>query len=261
MYETIITEIRGQSGWIILNREERRNSMSPVMLRELLAAFNEYEDNKELISLVLTGAGEKAFCAGMDLGGGEAMQLGPIDRHELQRVFVSLLKKIKELKKPVVARVQGLALGGGLGLMSACDIAIAADDAQFGTPEINLGLFPYIIMATLIRNTRSSKQLLELMLTGERISAAQACEIGFVNRVVERENLEQAVEEMTQKLNAKSPAILRLGRRAFYTMRDLDYEHAMEYLSAMLALNMQAEDMIEGVSAFMEKREPEWQGK
>jgi len=261
MSETIITEIRGQSGWIILNREERRNSMNPDLIRELLVALKDFEENEEVISLVLTGAGEKAFCAGMDLGGGEAMQLGPIDRHELQRVFVSLLKAIKELKKPVVARVQGLTLGGGLGLMSACDIAIAANDAQFGTPEINLGLFPYIIMATLIRNTRSSKQLLELMLTGDRISAAEACEIGFVNRVVERKNLDQAVEEMMQKLNAKSPAILRLGRRAFYTMRDLDYEHAMEYLSAMLALNMQAEDMVEGVSAFMEKREPKWQGK
>ena len=261
MYETIITEIRGKSGWIILNREERRNSMNPVMLRELLTAFKEFEDNREVISLVLTGAGDKAFCAGMDLGGGEAMQLGPIDRHELQRVFISLLKGIKELKKPIVARVQGLALGGGLGLMSACDIAIAAEDAQFGTPEINLGLFPYIIMATLMRNARSSKQLLELMLTGERISAAEACEIGFINRFVVRDQLDQSVEEMTRKLNGKSPAILRLGRRAFYTMRDLDYEHAMEYLSGMLALNMQAEDMIEGVSAFMEKREPNWQGK
>lgn len=261
MYETIITEIRGRTGWIILNREERRNSMNPAMLRELLAALKEFEENSEVISLVLTGAGDKAFCAGMDLGGGEAMQLGPIDRHELQRIFVDLLKAIKALKKPIIARVQGLALGGGLGLMSACDLVVAAEDARFGTPEINLGLFPYIIMATLVRNCRSTKPLLELMLTGERIDAREAREIGFVNRVVAPDQLDHAVEELAQKLNGKSPAILRLGRRAFYTMRDLDYEQAMEYLSAMLALNMQAEDMIEGISAFMEKREPEWKGK
>ncbi len=261
MYETIITEIRGRTGWIILNREERRNSMNPAMLRELLAALKEFEENSEVISLVLTGAGEKAFCAGMDLGGGEAMQLGPIDRHELQRIFIDLLKAMKALKKPIIARVQGLALGGGLGLMSACDLVVAAEDARFGTPEINLGLFPYIIMATLVRNCRSAKPLLELMLTGERIDASEAREIGFVNRVVVPEQLDQAVEELAQKLNGKSPAILRLGRRAFYTMRDLDYEQAMEYLSAMLALNMQAEDMVEGISAFMEKREPEWKGK
>lgn len=261
MYETIITEVRGKTGWIILNREERRNSMNPEMLRELISALKEFEDNKEVISLVLTGAGEKAFCAGMDLGGGEAMQLGPIDRHELQRTFISLLKAVKELKKPIVARVQGLALGGGLGLMCSCDLILASEEARFGTPEINLGLFPYIIMATLIRNTGSSKKLLEMMLTGEKISAARACEMGFVNQVVEKEKLDDSVEQISTMLNSKSPAILRLGRRAFYTMRDLDYEQAMEYLSGMLALNMQAEDMIEGISAFMEKREPNWQGK
>jgi len=261
MYETIILEVRGQAGWIILNREDRRNAMNPAMLRELFAALKEHEQNEAVISLVLTGAGEKAFCAGMDLGGDEAMQLGPLDRHELQRCFVDLLKNLKELKKPIIARVQGLALGGGFGLMSACDLVIASEEARCGTPEINLGLFPYIIMATLIRNTRSPKHLLELMLTGERISAEQARELGFINRVVKGEELDNVVEEVANMLNSKSPAILRLGRRAFYTMRDLDYEQAMEYLSAMLALNMQAEDMIEGITAFMEKREPHWQGK
>ncbi len=261
MYETIITEVRGKTGWIILNREERRNSMNPEMLRELIKAIKEFEDNGEVVSLVLTGSGDKAFCAGMDMGGGEAMQLGPLDRHELQRTFISLLRVIKELKKPIVARVQGLALGGGMGLMCACDIVLASEEARFGTPEINLGLFPYIIMATLIRNTGSSKKLMEMMLTGEKISASRACEMGFVNQVVEKEKLDHSVEQVSEILNSKSPAILRLGRRAFYTMRDLDYEQAMEYLSGMLALNMQAEDMIEGVSSFMEKREPVWRGK
>lgn len=261
MYETIITEVRGQTGWIILNRENRRNSMNPAMLRELITALQENEENEAVISLVLTGAGDKAFCAGMDLGGGEAMQLGPLDRHELQRSFIDLLKSLKELKKPIIARVQGLALGGGFGLMCACDLVVASEEARVGTPEINLGLFPYIIMATLIRNTSNPKRLLELMLTGEKISAEQAGDLGFINRIVKKEELDQAVEETAGMLNSKSPAILRLGRRAFYTMRDLDYEQAMEYLSGMLALNMQAEDMIEGVTAFMEKREPHWKGK
>ncbi len=261
MYETINSEVRGQTGWLTLNRIERHNSMNPAMLQELISALKELDQNEEVISLVLTGAGEKAFCAGMDLGGGEAMQLGPIDRHELQRRFIDLLKTIKELKKPIVARVQGLALGGGFGLMSACDLVVATEDSRCGTPEINLGLFPYIIMATLIRNTGSNKHLLEMMLTGEKISAEEACKLGFINRVVKREKLNDAVEEISNTLNSKSPAILRLGRRAFYTMRDLNYEQAMEYLSAMLALNLQAEDMIEGVTAFMEKREPHWRGK
>jgi len=116
-------------------------------------------------------------------------------------------------------------------------------------------------MATLIRVTNSPKLLLEMMLTGERITASRARELGFVNEVVKREELDRKVEEVAARINQKSPAILRLGRRAFYTMRDMAYEQAMEYLSGMLALNMQAEDMMEGVMAFMEKREPQWKGK
>ncbi|MEW5784449.1 MAG: enoyl-CoA hydratase-related protein [Bacillota bacterium] len=261
MYETIITEVRGQTGWITINRAERRNALNPTAVRELAAALQEMEEQKEVISLVLTGAGEKAFCAGMDLGGGEALQLSCLDRHELQRQFLELLKRMKALRKPLIARVQGAALGGGFGLMSACDLVVAAAEVQCGTPEINLGLFPYIITAVLLRATSSPKALLELMLTGERISAARAAELGFINHVVGREALDPAVDQLTAQLNAKSPAVLRLGRRAFYTARDMSYEHALEYLSGMLALNMQAEDMVEGVTAFMEKREPRWQGR
>jgi enoyl-CoA hydratase len=261
MYETIMTEVRGRTGWIILNREERRNALNPQMLCELTAALDALEADENVISLVLTGAGEKAFCAGMDLGGGEALALAPLDRVELQRRFVDLLQRIKALHKPLIARVQGTALGGGFGLACACDLVIAAEEASFGTPEINLGLFPYIIMATLFRAATSPKALLELMLTGERIPAARAAALGFVNTVVGREELDRKVDAFTAALNGKSPAVLRLGRRAFYTMRDMEYGQAMEYLSGMLALNMQAEDMIEGVAAFIEKREPRWKGR
>lgn len=261
MYETVKIEVRGQSGWVTLSREERRNALSPTAVRELTAALKMMEDDQEVISLVLTGAGEKAFCAGMDLGGGEALELSFLERHELQRQFVELLKTMKALKKPLIARVQGAALGGGFGLMSACDLVIAAEEVQCGTPEINLGLFPYIITAVLLRATGNPRALLEMMLTGERISAVRAAELGFINHVVQREALDATVEEIAGKLNAKSPAVLRLGRRAFYTAREMPYEQALEYLSGMLALNMQAEDMMEGIMAFMEKREPRWQGK
>lgn len=261
MYETIKTEIKEKTGWIILSREERRNALNPKMLQELVSALKEFDENGDVVSLVLTGAGEKAFCSGMDVGGGEALQLSFLDRHELQRDFVVLFKAIKNLKKPLVGRIQGLALGGGFGLMCACDLVIAAENVQCGTPEIKLGLFPYIIMATLIRNTNNPKLLLEMMFTGEKISISKAKEMGFVNEAVKREELDQKVDEVVEKLNSKSPAVLRLGRRAFYTMRDMEYEKALEYLSAMLSLNMQAEDMMEGVMAFMQKREPEWKGK
>ncbi len=261
MHETILAEKKGANGWITLSREERRNALNPTMLRELDSALRDYDDDAEIQSIVLTGAGEKAFCAGMDLGGGEVLQMSFLDRHELQREFIYLFKRIKSLKKPLIGRIQGHALGGGFGLMCACDLVVAAKDVQCGTPEINLGLFPYIIMATLVRVTNNQKKLLEMMYTGERISAEEAKELGFVSEVAEREELDRKVEEITEKINRKSPAILRLGRRAFYTVRDMEFEKAMEYLSGMLALNMQAEDMIEGVSAFMAKREPQWKGR
>lgn len=261
MYEAIKTEVKDKAGWITLFREERRNALNPKMLSELISALREVDQNKEVTTIVLTGAGEKAFCSGMDVGGAEVMQLSFLERHELQREFITLFKAIKDLKKPLIGRIQGMALGGGLGLMCACDIVIAVDDAKFGTPEINLGLFPYIIMATLIRAANSPRMLLEMMLSGERLSANAAKELGFINYVVKREELDAKVDEIVGKISKKSPAILRLGRRAFYTMRDLEYEKAMEYLSGMLALNMQAEDMMEGVMAFMQKREPQWKGK
>jgi enoyl-CoA hydratase/carnithine racemase len=165
------------------------------------------------------------------------------------------------LKKPLLGRINGHALGGGLGLACACDIVIAADDCRFGTPEINVGLFPYVIMATLLRFTSAPKRLLEMMLTGERVDAKEAQQLGLVNYAVPREQLDAKVDEITKKIVNKSPAILRLGRRAFYTMRDMEYEKALEYLASMLAINTMAEDVAEGIAAFLEKREPVWKGK
>ncbi len=261
MPETVKTSISEKTGWLILAREERRNALNPQMLKEISQSLREFDENRDVMSIVLTGSGEKAFCAGMDLGGDEAVQLSPLERHEVQRQFLDLFRIIKGLTKPLVARVNGVALGGGFGLMCACDIVIAPDDIQCGTPEINLGLFPYVIMATLIRSTTNPKKLLEMMFTGNRISATEAKSLGFINEVVKREELDNKINEITDQLNKKSPAILRLGRRAFYTMRDMEYDKALEYLSGMLALNMQAEDMLEGIMAFMQKREPEWKGK
>jgi enoyl-CoA hydratase/carnithine racemase len=184
-----------------------------------------------------------------------------LDRHEEQRKFAELFKVIKNLKKPLLGRINGHALGGGLGLACACDIVVSADDCRFGTPEINVGLFPYVIMATLLRSTSAPKRLLEMMLTGERVDAREAQQLGLVNHVVPGEQLDAKVDEIAGKIASKSPAILRLGRRAFYTMRDMEYEKALEYLSSMLAINTMSEDVAEGIAAFLEKRDPEWKGK
>jgi len=261
MYQTIVTEIRGKAGIITLSREERRNAISPTMVVELFDALKKYDDDPNVLAIVLTGAGSKAFCAGADFGEAVSATASLLDRHEEQRKFAELFKVIKGLQKPLLGRINGHALGGGFGLACSCDIVIAAEDCQFGTPEINVGLFPYVIMATLLRSTSAPKKLIEIMLTGERLDAREAQQLGLVNHVVPREQLDAKVDEITKKITSKSPAILRLGRRAFYTMRDMEYEKALEYLSSVLAINTMAEDVAEGISAFLEKREPYWKGK
>lgn len=261
MYQTITAEVKNKIARVTLSREERRNALSGVMIAELLDIFKKYDDDPEVLAIVLTGAGDKVFCAGADLGESVSAPASFLNRHEEHRKFAELFKIIKSLKKPLIGRINGHAFGGGFGLASACDIVIASEDVQFGTPEINVGLFPYTIMATLLRFTSAPKRLLEMMLTGERISAREAQQLGLVNYVVPREQLDAKVNEIREKLIKKSPAVLRIGRRAFYTMRDMEYEKALEYLVSMLTINMMAEDMVEGIAAFMEKREPVWKGK
>jgi enoyl-CoA hydratase/carnithine racemase len=261
MYQTIVTETKGRAGIITLCREERRNAISPTMTIELLDALKKYDDDRNVVVIVLTGAGSKAFCAGADFGEAMSPTASLLDRHEEQREFAELFKVIKGLRKPLLGRINGHALGGGLGLACSCDIVVAAEDCQFGTPEINVGLFPYVIMATLLRCASAPKKLIEMMLTGERLDAREAQQLGLVNHVVPREQLDAKMDEIIKKITGKSPAILRLGRRAFYTMRDMEYEKALEYLSSVLAINTMAEDVVEGISAFLEKREPHWKGK
>jgi len=261
MYQTLVTDVNKNIVVITMSREDKRNTISPTMMSELLDAFQKYDDDPKITVIILTGSGNKIFCAGADFGESISTNNSLIDRYEGQRKFAELFKLITALKKPLLGRINGHAMGGGLGLVAACDDVVSADDCRFGTPEINVGLFPYIIMATLLRFTSSPKRLLEMMLTGERIKAKDAEQLGIVNHVVPREQLDMKINEIADKIATKSPAILRLGRRAFYTMRDMEYEKALEYLASMLAINTMAEDVTEGITSFLEKREPIWKGK
>lgn len=261
MYQTIVTETKDKAGVITLSCEERRNAISLAMIVELFDALKKYDEDPNILAIVLTGAGSKVFCAGADFGEAISATTSLLDRYEEQRRFAELFKVIKGLRKPLLGRINGHALGGGFGLACSCDIVVAAEDCRLGTPEINVGLFPYVIMATLLRSTSAPKRLIEMMLTGERLDAKEAQQLGLVNHVVPREQLDAKVDEITKKITSKSPAILRLGRRAFYTMRDMEYEKALEYLASVLAINTMAEDVAEGITAFLEKREPQWKGK
>lgn len=261
MYETIILEKTNEKGIITLNRPDKRNSISPKMTEEILDALEKHDKDPNVKVVIITGSGDKSFCAGGDLAPDPSGPQSFLDRYESSRKFAEIFRVLERYTKPTVARINGDALGGGFGLAVACDISIAVDTARLGTPEINVGLFPYVIMATLIRNTSNPKKLLEMMLTGERISAKEAQELGFINYVVPPEKLDVKVNEIVEKLLSKSPAILRLGKRAYYTARELEFSKSLELLSSMLSLNTMAEDLIEGVSAFLQKRKPEWKGR
>jgi enoyl-CoA hydratase len=248
-------EVTGAQARLTIDRESARNALSPDVVAGLTELIARAEADPEVRSIVLTGAGEKVFCAGGDLGGlsGDGFLAG----HDGRRGYGQLLLRLQSCVKPTVARVNGHALAGGLGLMLACDFAVAADSAGFGTPEIDRGLFPMMVIAMLQRHL-GRRRALQLVLLGERLTAAEAMAWGLVNQVVPAAQLDEATHALAAKLAGKSKAILALGKRAFLAAEDLPLPNAMELLAANLSLNVMAEDAAEGVTAFMQKRPPKW---
>lgn len=256
-YSNLGVETRGEATVITINRPDARNAINPEVMKEMIAALGEAEAD-ESAAVVITGAGDKAFCAGGDLGG--ATPGGFIEQHLDRGLFSELMVKMRRHPKPVIASVNGLALGGGFGLALATDLIVASEGAEFGTPEINLGLWPYVITA-FIKHSLPSKVALEMMMRGKRISAAEGERWGFVNQVVPADKLEAATDEVVSDLAAKSPIVLRLGKNSFYAAQDLATEDALRYLESQLTIGLQVEDVAEGVQAFFQKRKPEWKGR
>jgi enoyl-CoA hydratase/carnithine racemase len=244
---------------LTINRPERRNSLSWSVVGELRQRVAECRADPAARVLVLTGAGDKAFCAGADLGG-MAAGAGYLDLHDARGDLAMLFRELWALGKPTIARVRGFALAGGMGLALACDLVVASDDAQFGTPEINVGLWPYMITVPLVRSM-PPKKALELMMSGRRIGADEADRIGFVSRVVAVDELDGAVDELAASLASKSPAIMRMGRDSFYAVWDQAADEALRYLHPLLTITTGTEDSAEGITAFIEKRAPEWKGR
>jgi enoyl-CoA hydratase/carnithine racemase len=258
-YQSLLYEVADGAARITINRPDRRNALSWSLVRELRDAFAAAKADPEAHVCVLTGSGERAFCAGADLDEmtGSADHVG---LHDSRGELAALFRDLYALGKPTIARVRGYALAGGFGLALACDLVVAADDAIFGVPEVDVGLWPHMVTVPLIRSM-PPKVALELMLTGRRVDAAEAERIGFVSRVVPVADLDQHVDELVATLAAKSAAVVKLGRDAFYAVWDQDVDVSLRLLQAALTVTASTEDAAEGVQAFREKRPPTWRGR
>ena len=256
----VLLQVRDGVATVTLNRPEQRNPLSTGMLRDLLAALAWCRETAGVRVVVLTGAGDRAFCAGADLASFRA-GVPELERHHGRRLIVELLLLAQDLGRPLIGRVNGHALAGGFGLACACDLLLAVESATFGTPEIQVGLWPAMIQAVLARNL-PRKVLLEMELLGGRWSARRLHELGLVNRLAASlDELDAVTADVAGRLARLSPAVLRVGRDSFYRQQDMEFRAALEYLHSQLTVVTLTEDAKEGATAFLEKRAPEFRGR
>lgn len=258
-YEQLLYEESDGVATVTLNRPEQRNALSTQLLEELVDSMRRARDSDRVRAVVLTGAGEKVFCAGADLGGfGSDAAL--IEKHFSSDLFLEFFRIMPRLGKPSLCAANGHVLAGGMGLALSCDLLIAKEGVTFSTPEINVGAFPYMIMSVIYRNV-PRKKVNEMMLLGERIGAEQAVSCGLANKVVPEADFQEEVDQWARKLASKSPVLMRLGHDAMYRQQDMAFDDALEFLRSQLSLTFSTEDILEGTSAFFEKREPRWKGR
>ena len=254
-YATVRVENGDDRTTITLNRPERRNAIGSEMINELLYALGDAFDREATRCVVLAGAG-KVFCAGGDF----AQMSGGEPALPLKGDYADLLSLMVRAPKPIVARVHGHAMGGGLGLVAASTFAVAVEEAKLGTPEIDVGLFPMMIMAVLSRIV-PRRRLLEMMLFGQRLAAREALDLGIVNRVTDGSTLDSSIDDICAQIAAKSPSTVRLGLEAFADQADLALEQALPLLRDRLGACLATEDAVEGLMAFKQKRPPKWKGR
>jgi enoyl-CoA hydratase/carnithine racemase len=254
------SSLRDSVQWLTIDRPQRRNALNTQVVEELAAGVRDAMNSREVRAIVITGAGDSAFCAGADLDpatDGSPFALSPADPQHFVATFFKLLE---DCRLPVIARINGHALAGGLGLACACDLAIASEDATFGTTETAIGLFPMMILPYLLR-TGPRRRILELCITGARFTALEALAMDLVNYVVPRNELDAKLAWLLDRILDKSPTAIRLGKMGFHALQDMSLVQALDYAQLMIRIMAQTDDAKEGTRAFMEKRPPNWTGR
>jgi len=256
-YESVLLEKTGHIGIITLNRPDNLNTFNEPLARDLNMSLLDLDADDNIRVIIVRGAG-RGFCAGIDVSGLEGKT--PVQYYEWITLMEEWALTISRMKKPVIASVHNIAVANGIGLVAASDLCIAAEGSRFGATAVNVGLFCMGPAVPLSRNL-GRKKALELIMTGDMIGAEEAERIGLVNRVVPPEKLEEETMALAEKLAAKSPVALQLGKRSFYEMADLPYDRAFELTGNHFALLCTTEDAHEGVDAFLNRRNPEWKGR
>jgi enoyl-CoA hydratase/carnithine racemase len=258
----VLIETRGAALWLTLNRPEQRNALTNDALAALTGALAEAKRDPALRAVVITGAGERAFCAGGDLKGAAAKDGNAfaVANGVVDNALAAFYTEVERCTLPLIARVNGHAMGGGLGLVAACDFALAADDALFATPEVKVGLYPLLITTYLMRLVPRRK-LAEMSLAGEPIDAARAAEYGIINAAMPRGELDARVDALVATLAERSPTAIRLGKHALHATQDMTLAQCLDYMTLMLDRLAQTEDAAEGFAAFSGKRKPAWTGR
>ncbi|WP_428490804.1 enoyl-CoA hydratase/isomerase family protein [Rhodopila sp.] len=254
----VLIEKRGIVQWITIDREARRNAINDAVTDAIAAGLGAASADPHIRAVVLTGAGDKAFCAGADLAAGSGSF--KYDYSKVGLSFVKLMKQARDLTLPLIARVNGHAMAGGLGLIGMCDMAISVETARFGMPEVKIGIFPMQIMAVLQRLIPPRK-LYEMALTGEPIDAAEALRIGLLNYVVPPAELDAKLDWLLSRLLDKSPTAIRRGKYAMRTTEQLNFDQSAVFMEAQIGTLALTEDAAEGRAAFIEKRAPIWPGR
>jgi enoyl-CoA hydratase len=258
-YDTLRYAVADGVVTIALDQPDTRNALSDQLLADLQAAFEAARDDAAVRCVVLTSTHESVFSSGANLAG-FAADVPLVHKHFGIERFPALFKTIGTLGKPSICAANGHVLAGALGIALACDLIVAREGVTFGTPEINVGAFPFMIMALIYRNL-GRKKTNELLLLGDRIDAREAERIGLINRVVPAEQFDSAVADWAGRLAAKSPVLMKLGKDAIYRQQDMAFEEALDFLRAQLTIAFSTEDIQEGVKAFFERREPQWTGR